>query len=73
MRNSVIRTHGSQEIAGMTADNIYHSTIRIEQDNMRWAESPKKAVWDSLTEEDKNDIIEVDGHKYIRKMYEVAR
>lgn len=26
--------------------------------------------WDELTEEDKKDIIEVDGRKYIRKIYE---
>ena len=26
--------------------------------------------WDKLTEEDKKDIIEVDGRKYIRKIYE---
>ena len=26
--------------------------------------------WDNLTEEDKKDIIEVDGRKYIRKIYE---
>lgn len=69
MRNSFIRTHGAQEIAGMTADNIYRSTVRIEQMD---ADSGHKALWDSLTDEDKNDIIEVDGHRYIRKMFEVA-
>lgn len=67
MRDSKIRTKGAQEIAGLTAENIYQSSIRIEEDSAR------KTLWDSLTEEEKNDIIEVDGHKYIRKIYEAKR
>lgn len=31
------------------------------------------ALYDSLTEEDKKDIIEVDGKRYIRKMYNIRR
>ena len=31
----------------------------------------KKPPKDSLSEEDKKDIIEVDGRKYIRKIYEL--
>lgn len=31
---------------------------------------PKKYAYDELTEEEKKDIIEVDGKKYIRKLYE---
>ena len=29
-----------------------------------------KAIYDTLTDEQKNDIIEVDGRKYIRAIYE---
>ena len=29
-----------------------------------------KAFWESLSEEDKQDFVEVDGRKYIRKCYE---
>lgn len=28
-----------------------------------------RKLWDSLTEEDKKDIIEVDGRKYIKKIW----
>jgi hypothetical protein len=36
---------------------------------MRKAEEAKE-YWDTLTEEEKHDYIEVDGKKYIRKIYE---
>lgn len=29
-----------------------------------------KKIWESMTEEEKNDIIEVDGKRYFRKIYE---
>ncbi len=30
-----------------------------------------KAIWDTLTEEEKHDYIEVDGRTFIRKIYEI--
>ena len=30
-----------------------------------------KKFWETLTDEDKKDIIEIDGRKYIRKVYEM--
>ena len=29
-----------------------------------------RELWESLTDEEKHDYIEIDGHKYVRKMYE---
>lgn len=40
-----------------------------DEDMEKAAKSIK--VWDSLTEEQKQDIIEVDGHRYVRAIYEL--
>lgn len=70
MRESIVRTSDVAEIAGLTAENIYSSTVRIAEMNDKLEKSEAKRFWDSLTEDDKKDIIVVDGKKYVRKVYE---
>ena len=41
----------------------------ISEAEARKVEEGKK-LWESLTEEDKKDIIEIDGRKYVRKIWE---
>ena len=44
------------------------SEKEIEEAEEQARESKK--IWESMTEEEKNDIIEVDGKRYFRKIYE---
>lgn len=51
----------SPEIAAILHDVPYDPPTLSPED---------KALWDSLTEEDRKDTVTVDGRTYIRKIYE---
>ena len=50
------------------ASNLYG----VPYEKKELTDKQKKAVsfYDALSEEDKRDTIEINGHKYIRKIYE---
>jgi hypothetical protein len=50
-------------------DGVEMDCYTISGAELRKAEEAKE-YWDTLTEEEKHDYIEVDGKKYIRKIYE---
>lgn len=73
---------GTREEMSKREDSLRKECRRVDPDGVEMdcyiisqAEAKKreeaKNRWDSLTEEDKKDIIEVDGRKYIRKIYEM--
>lgn len=51
---------------GLSRENYINSLVTV------WKEEAEKKTYkyDDLTEDDKKDLITVDGHTYIRKMYE---
>lgn len=55
---------------GLSRDNYIYSLIRIESEKL---EGKKHTLYDSLTDEEKKDIIEVEGKRYIRKMYDAKK
>lgn len=50
----------------LTSEQFFRSQCYL----LKQEAHPKKYKYDELTEEEKKDIIEVDGHKHIRKLYE---
>lgn len=54
------------EIFDLTSEQFFRSQCYL----LKQEAHPKKYAYDELTEEEKNDIIEVDGHRHIRKLYE---
>lgn len=73
---------GSREEMSKREDSLRKECRKVDPDGVEMdcyiiseAEAKKredaKNRWDSLSEKDKKDIIEVDGRKYIRKIYEL--
>lgn len=72
-KDSKVRLSSVTEVAGLTPEQIIASTVNIDKMNMEYEKSDAKKLWDSLSEEDKKDLIQVDGRTYVRKVYEARQ
>lgn len=69
--NNILDKYGRNAgFHGLTRAQYIDGLISVERHNMEWEQSPIKALYDSLTSEDKEDIIEINGKRYIRKIAE---
>ena len=50
---------------GLSRENYINSLVELMKEDTE----KKNYTYDKLTDEEKKDIITVDGHKYIRKLY----
>ena len=50
---------------GLSRENYINSLVELMKEDIE----KKSYTYDKLTDEEKKDIITVDGHKYIRKLY----
>ena len=50
---------------GLSRENYINSLVELMKEKTK----KKNYTYDKLTDEEKKDIITVDGHKYIRKLY----
>lgn len=53
--------------------NGTETDVYLKSDEEIERERAAAARWDALTEEEKKDIIEVDGRRYVRKIWEANR
>lgn len=75
---------GAKEEAARFADSIRaelrkmdpngtETDVFLKSDEELEQERAAAARWDELTEEEKKDIIEVNGRRYVRKIWEATR